>query len=314
MNTFRTLSDQDVRNKIDMATAITLMRDAFVQISKRSANVPVRAALNSENATGRVLFMPAYSPSYNLFGLKMISVFPDNVKYRLPSIQGKMLIMDDKTGTPLGLIDAEYLTSLRTGAASGLATDLLAKVDAKILAIFGTGAQAKTQVDAILQVRSIKEVFVFGSSADKSKLFCEYLHDKYKITSTIGNITTDLLKADIICTATTSTYPLFTSGQVKPGVHINGIGSYKPEIREIPSTVIQQSLLIVDHRESALSEAGDIIIPIQEGLITSDNIHAELGELLEGKKHGRTNSKQITVFKSVGNALQDLALANFLLI
>lgn len=312
MNAFKILSDEDVRKAIDMATAIRLMRDAFVQISQRSAIVPVRTALDAKDQSGRVLFMPAYSSAYQLFGLKMVSVFPDNVKKQMPSIQGKMLVMDDRSGTPKGLIDAEYLTSLRTGAASGVATDLLASPEAKVMAIFGTGAQSITQVAAILQVRNIDELLVFGSSKEKSAQFCHYIHTEHNIKCSMG--TKDNLKlADIICTATTSTQPVFELDQVKAGVHINGIGSYKPTIREIPEKVIQQSLLVVDQKEAALSEAGDIVIPINNGVITPNHIHAELGEIVAGTKVGKTSKNQITVFKSVGNAVQDLAMANFLL-
>ncbi len=142
MSSFKIFSDEDVQKRVDMATAIDLMRDAFIQISKRTAQVPIRATLDTVDKKGRVLFMPAYSPPFHLFGLKMVSVFPENVKKEIPSIQGKILMMDDVTGAPLGLIDAEYLTALRTGAASGVATDLLAATDSKVLAIFGTGAQS----------------------------------------------------------------------------------------------------------------------------------------------------------------------------
>lgn len=295
-----------------MAKAIELMRDAFVQISNRSATVPVRTALPTNDVKGVVLYMPAYTPGYNLFGVKMVSVFADNATRGLSVIQGKMLVMDGITGSPLGLIDAEYLTSLRTGAASGLATELLANENASVLAIYGTGAQAETQADAILKVRPIKSILVFGTAPEKVSEFCRQLKSVHDVECIAGK-PEQLNEADIICAATTSPVPLFKSSQLKPGVHINGIGSFKPDIREIPGEVIKNSLLIVDHRESALSEAGDILIPMNEGLITETHILAELGELINGTKKGRASKDQITVFKSVGNAVQDLAMASFLL-
>lgn len=313
MNSLKIFSDEEVRIKVGMTTAISLMREAFIQISKQTAQVPVRTALDNQSNSGRVLFMPAYSPGFQIFGLKMVSVFPENVKNKIPAIQGKLLIMDDSTGSPLGLIDAEYLTALRTGAASGLATDVLASSNAKVLAIFGTGVQANTQVAAVLQVRDIETVIVFGNSKEKSIGFCQYIESHYGVKTIIGDLTKNLKEADIICTATTSAKPVFELSQIKQGVHINGIGSYKPNIRELPSGIIQQSILIVDHRESALSEAGDIIIPLQEGIINAQHIQAELGEILDGTKKGRTNATEITVFKSVGNAVQDLAIAAYLL-
>lgn len=313
MKEFKIISDLEVKKRISMKKAIELMAEAFIQISQRSATVPVRSALNTNDAKGRVLFMPAYSPAYNLFGIKTVSVFPENSKKDLPSIQGKILIFDDQSGTPLALIDAEYLTALRTGAASGLATKLLADPDAKVLAIFGTGAQAKTQVAAILEVRTIQEVLVFGTTTEKSIQFCEYLENAHLIKCNTGNRETNLTEANIICTATTTSQPLFSIDQVNPGVHINGIGSFKPNMHEIDNAIIKESLLVVDQREAALSEAGDIIIPIKEGLITENHIYAELGELLTGFKKGKTNKQQISVFKSVGNAIQDLAIASYLL-
>lgn len=311
MRDFKILTERDIEERIDMATAIELMRDAFVQISEGSANVPVRTAIDDNQHKGRVLFMPAYSSAYHLFGLKMVSVFPENAKSGGPSIQGKMLVMDD-AGSPLGLLDAEHLTSLRTGAASGLATTLLALPNSKVLAIFGTGTQAKTQVAAILQVRPIEEVLVFGTTSEKSKSFCAHLSKQHQVKCILPQAN-DLLRADIICTATTSPNPVFEYEQLKPGVHINGIGSYKPAIREIPAKAIQHGLLIVDQKEAALSEAGDIVLAIKEGYITTNQIHAELGELISGNKQGRTDNNQITIFKSVGNAVQDLAIASYLM-
>lgn len=312
MKEFKILEESDIRKKLSMQKAIDLMRDAFIQISKRSATVPVRLAMDEKNKKGRVLFMPAYSPAYQLFGLKMVSVFPDNPQLNLPAIQGKILVMDDTQGAPLGMLDAEYVTALRTGAASGLASNVLAIPASRVLAIFGTGAQAITQVEAILCVRPIEKIMVYGSSKEKAELFCKTLNQIHNITCKPG--TRESLKdADIICTATTSAQPLFELESLKDSVHINGIGSYKPEIREISSTVIKAARLIVDHRESALSEAGDIIMPIKENLINADHIVAELGEILLGNILGRTEANQITVFKSVGNAVQDLAVAHYLL-
>lgn len=313
MNAIKIISDREVEERISMKRAIELMQEAFVQISQRSARVPVRSSLNSNDNKGRVLFMPAYSPVYNLFGIKTVSVFPENTKKGLPSIHGKILVFDDQSGIPKGLLDAEYLTALRTGAASGLATDLLAHPNSKVLAIFGTGAQSRTQVSAILEVRKIEEILIYGTSLEKSIRFCEYIENKHNIKCQAATNKKQLATADIVCTSTTSSKPLFTIGQLKPGVHINGIGSFKPDTHEIASEIIQQSLLIVDHKESALSEAGDIIIPINEKMITETHIHAELGEIIQGLKKGRTKTNQITVFKSVGNAVQDLAIAHFLL-
>lgn len=300
---------EDIRKKISMPNAIDMMRAAFLQLSSGGAVVPVRTVIESRDHTGRVLFMPSYSAGYGLFGLKMVSVFHNNEAINLPAIQGKMLLMDGVTGTPLAVLDAEYLTALRTGAASGLATDLLARQDADVLALFGTGVQAETQLEGVLAVRPVKEIIVFGKTEKRTIAFCDHIRQKFSGRVHAGSMD-DLKRTDIICTATTTTTPLFQAENLKPGVHINGIGSYKPTMQEMGSNVIAGSTLIVDQREAALSEAGDIMIPIQQGLITEDHIHAELGEVISGFKKGRTNDDQVTVFKSVGNAIQDLAIAH----
>ena len=299
---------EDIQKKISMARAIDMMRAAFLQLTSGGAIVPVRTVIESRDHMGRVLFMPSYSAEFGLFGMKMVTVFDYNEAINLPVIQGKMLLMDGVTGTPLAVLDAEYLTALRTGAASGLATDLLARHDASVLALFGTGVQAETQLEGILAVRNIKEVMVYGKTEKRTVAFCNEMGKRHPCNIHVGT-PGDLQQADVICTATTTTTPLFEFNQLKAGVHINGIGSYKPTMQEIGASVITQSVLIVDQREAVLSEAGDIMIPIQQGLMTKENIHAELGEVISGFRKGRTDDTQVTVFKSVGNAIQDLAIA-----
>jgi ornithine cyclodeaminase/alanine dehydrogenase-like protein (mu-crystallin family) len=164
-------------------------------------------------------------------------------------------------------------------------------------------------LEGVITVRPIKEILVFGKTEKRTIAFCDSMQQRFPFRFHPGT-PEDLKRADIICTATTTTAPLFQFEQLKPGVHINGIGSYKPTMQEMGSNVIAQSTLIVDQREAALSEAGDIMIPIQQGLITEDHIHAELGEVISGFKKGRTDERQVTVFKSVGNAIQDLAIAH----
>ncbi len=296
-----------------MSKAIELMRNAFKQLSSGGAIVPIRTVIDSHDHSGRALFMPSYSSAFGLFGLKMVAVFPHNTVNNLPMIQGKMMVMDSENGTPLALLDAEYMTALRTGAASGLATDLLSRKDAEVLALFGTGAQAESQIEGVLSVRLLKEIIVFGRSNDKTISFCNRMSEKFGIIINAALSSSDLRRADIICTATISTTPVFQGDQLKKGVHINGIGSFKPSMQEIPSDVILKSILIVDQRQAAIEEAGEIAIPLQQGLMTQNHIHAELGEILSGSKKGRTSHDQMTVFKSVGNAIQDLAIAHFML-
>ena len=305
-------SEYDIRKKVSMIKAIALMKEAFAQLSSHKAVIPVRTVIPTTNQDGRVLFMPSYSPSFNLFGLKMVSVFNKNADQGLPVIQGKMLIMNGENGSPLALLEAEYLTALRTGAASGLATDLLSRKESTVLAIFGTGAQAETQVEGVIAVRNINKVMVFGKDEAKVNSFCTRLREKYSIEILPSTSPAQLREADIICTATTSSTPVFESQYIKAGTQLNGIGSYTSTMQEIPEDVIKRSWLVVDQYEAALKEAGDVVIAIQKGVIDQNHLRAELGDIILGRNAGRTLHDQITIFKSVGNAIQDLAIASLL--
>ncbi len=295
-------------NNIPMKIAIGLMREAFQLLSEGKVIVPLRTKVETEDKSGIAIFMPSYAPSWNLFGIKLVSVFANNPP-PLPSIHGQMLVMDARDGRMLAQLDAPAVTALRTGAASGLATELLAGHDASTLAIFGTGAQAWTQVAGVCAVRNIRKIFVKGTSTANEAAFCKRVHEKYDVAA---ESLTGLRDADIICTATTSETPLFDPENVSPRVHINAIGSYKPTMREIPDGIIASCKLVVDQRRAVMQEAGEVAIPIKNGGLNESIIYAELGEIVTGKS-GRKSESEITVFKSVGNAIQDLAVARYLL-
>jgi len=295
-----------------MKEAIRLMREGFVTLSSGHAKVPVRMNMPINENGVRALFMPVYSENHAQIGLKSITVNPDNPARDLPFIHAIVTLHDAQTGIPLALMDGELITSLRTGAGAGLATDLLARPESSVLAIFGTGVQAYTQVEAICSVRPITKILVFGRSPENTKTFIANIANRYEITVMDAQNSSDLAEADIICTATTSLTPIFSGEHLAPGTHINGIGSYRPDMTEIPVEVIARSKVVVDQREACLSEAGDLIIPIQQGHFNESHIHAEIGEILMNKAEGRTSDSEITFFKSVGNAIQDLMVASFL--
>jgi ornithine cyclodeaminase/alanine dehydrogenase-like protein (mu-crystallin family) len=258
---------------------------------------------------GTVLYMPAYLPGSELFGVKVVSLFRDNPAAGLPLIQAVVLVCDGRNGRPVAVMDGERLTALRTGAASGLATDLLARRDATVVAVFGAGTQGRTQLEAVCAVRPITQAYVFDRDRARADAFCREMRDKLSLPIGVADSPAVLRAADIVCTVTTSPTPVFAHEDLKPGVHINAIGAYKPAEREIPAATVCASKLVVDQREACLSEPGDIVIPLQEGLIRPDHIYAEIGEIAAGLKRGRTSDSEITLFKSVGNAVQDLAAA-----
>lgn len=313
-NEIRVFSAEDVKKALPMKKAIEIMKEAFIQISKNEAIVPPRIHLNIPEYSGDSLIMPIYMPSNKRIGLKLITLFDDNRAKNLPLIHALVLIFDATNGCPLAIIDGSYLTALRTGAGSGLATDLLARKNSKVAAIFGAGIQGRTQLEAICSVRPIGRAMIFDTNNQRANVFAREMSEFLAINIQVGKSSNELQEADIICTATNAQTPVFSNLNIKSGVHINAIGSYKPHIREIPTETIVRAKIFVDHRESSLIEAGDIIIPIKEGKIKEDNIIAELGELILETKLGRKTDKEITIFKSVGNAIQDLVTANQILV
>lgn len=294
-----------------MTEAIALMRDAFVLLSEGRVNAPVRTSVPlTEHDDGRALFMPVYSPSHGRTCLKAVIVHPNNDARGLPFIHALVLVSDATTGAPLAIIDGEALTALRTGAGAGLATDVLARQDATVVAIFGAGVQARTQLEAVCAVRSIHTAYVFGRRQGRAQAFAHEMTERLGIDVRVATSAPQLRECDIICTATTSLSPVFAHRDVKTGCHINGVGSYRPDMTEIPADTVRTSVVVVDQREACLEEAGDIILPIREGIITEDHIHGELGEVVAGQRPGRTSDTEITFFKSVGNAVQDLVVAS----
>ena len=305
----RILSTADVRAAIDMHQAIEAMREAFGQLSAGQATVPLRTPVETEG--GVTLFMPAYLRGTGDLGAKIVSVYPGNSALGLPTITAAVIVLDGQTGQPLALMDGTYLTALRTGAASGLATALLARPEAQVVAVFGAGVQARTQLEAVRAVRPIREVRIVSRTRASAERFAAELED---VTAQVMDDRRAAVQgADVIIAATTSATPVFDGGDVAPGTHVNGIGSYTPEMQEVDATLVQRAKVVVDSREAALAEAGDLIIPLRQGLITEDHIHAELGEIVNGTKPGRVTDDEITFFKSVGIAVQDVVVARWVL-
>jgi len=311
--TIRVLSAKDTSRAVSMSAAIQAMKEAFRQLSEQNARVPLRTPINIHEGNGDALFMPVYLPSTKKFGLKTVSLFYENKSRGLPLIQAMITVFDAENGRPLALMDGENITALRTGAASGLASDLLARKNASRVAIIGAGVQGRTQLQAVSEVRSLEKVYVIDNNMEAARKFmadigvisnCEF--EATSDASAIGDV-------EIVCCATTSTTPVFSDVDIKPGTHINGVGSFKPEMQEIPAETIFRSKLVVDSREACLTEAGDLVQPIKEKLIPENHIYAELGEICSEKFEARQTEDEITVFKSVGNAVQDLAIADIVL-
>jgi alanine dehydrogenase len=313
----RILSSADVRQAVTMAEAIEAVKEAYIQLSAGHAVVPLRTPVPVEKRNGVTLFMPAYLASSDALAAKIVSVFPGNPAQGLPLIYAVVIVMDAETGRPVALMDGTYLTALRTGAASGVATDLLARPNARVAAIFGAGAQARTQLEAVCTVRRIEKVWVYDVSPDAAAAYAAEMKQRGAPIPTdvraADSPAQAVRDADVICTATTSTTPVFADGDLKPGVHVNGIGAYTPEMQEVPAETVARAKVVVDSRSASLAEAGDLIIPLRERRITEEDIHGEVGEVAAGKIPSRTTNEEITFFKSVGVAVQDVAVAELIL-
>lgn len=308
----RYITDEKIREALTMPEAIRAVKEAFIQLSTGQAIVPARTSLEIPEFRMTALVMPAYLPRSKRLGLKLISLCEDNPAKGLPMAQAVSIIMDAELGTPLAVLDASVLTAVRTGAASGAATDALARKEARTAAIFGCGVQGRTQLEAIAAVRPIRKIFVFDINPKAAAAFAEEMRRKLALDVEPATSPEVLREADVISTATTSSVPVFSDAHLKPGVHINAVGSYKPHVREIPGETIRRAKVFVDQKKACLEEAGDLIIPLRENLIDEGHIRAEIGEVLAGLKPGRGSEDEITVFKSVGNAVQDLAMASLI--
>lgn len=301
----RILSADDVRACVDMPAAIDAVREAFAALSAGQVTVPVRLALETEH--GVTLFMPAHLRDSGNAAAKMVSVNPGNVAKGLPVIHAVVLVLDVETGRPTALIDGTWLTALRTGAVGGLAADLLARRDAKTVALFGAGVQARTQLEAVRCVREITDVRVVSPSGVSADRLVAELTGVRALR--VDDANEAIAGADIIIAATSSSTPVFDGSQVEPGTHVTGVGSYTLDMREVDAALISRARIIVDQREAVMEEAGDIVGPIRDGVIDETAIVAEIGEVVLGRVPGRTSDTDITFFKSVGNAVQDVAVA-----
>lgn len=313
----RILSGDDVRRAVTMAEAMQAVREAYVQLSAGQAVVPLRTPVPVEGREAVTLFMPAYLPASDALAAKIVSVYPGNLERGLPLIHAVVIVVDAETGRPVALMDGTYLTALRTGAASGVATELLARPDARVAAVFGAGAQARTQLLAVCTARSIEKVWIYDAVPEAALAYVEEMKQYGQPVPTnitvAGSPAEAASNASVICTATTSATPVFDDGDLKPGTHINGVGSYTPQMQEIPSETVARAKVVVDSRSASLVEAGDLIIPLKEGLISEADIHGEIGQVAAGVIPGRESADEVTFFKSVGVAVQDVAVAGLVL-
>lgn len=308
------LTADDVRKALPMREAIEAVKLAYAAVSDGRVEMPLRSRLPVSPHDALSLFMPAYARSDEgeALAVKVVSLFPQNPSRGLAYIQAAVLVLEPDTGRALALLEGGSLTAIRTGAASGAGADVLARADSKVVAIFGAGVQGRTQLEAACSVRPIERAWIFDADSGRAAAFAAEMAGLAPIPSDLrvaGSPAEALREADIVCTATTSRTPVFADGDLKSGAHISAVGSYTPDMQEIPPGTVKRALVVVDARSAALVESGDLIQPIQAGVFGADHVHAELGEIVLGRKSGRSSPAQITYFKSVGIAAQDVMVA-----
>ena len=308
------LGAADVRRALPMRAAIDGMKTAFAAFSDGRADVPLRTRLPVNRHSGLSLFMPAYvnSDPGEALAVKVVSLFPGNLGRGLAYIQAAVLVLEPDTGRTVGLLEGSSLTAIRTGAAGGAAIELLSRPESSVLAVFGAGVQARTQAEAACLARNVTTMWIFDPLAGQAESMAQELAGVAPIPADVrvaGSPAQALEHADIVCTATTSSSPVFPDSELPQGVHISAVGSYTPDMQEIPGETARRARVFVDSRAAALAEAGDLLRPISAGLFNQDHISAEIGEVFLGRKPGRKSPAEITLFKSVGLAVQDAIAA-----
>lgn len=307
------VNEPSVLEMLPMRDCIPLMRDALISLSNGDVVLPLRTKVRLPDGSGVLGLMPGYLGEPESFGLKVVTVMPGNHGSQYDSHQGVVMLFGVKHGEPLAILDATAITAIRTAAASAAATDVLANQDAGDLAIIGSGAQARTHLAAMQAVRRLRRVRVWSRSAANGERFAREERERRGLEIEVsGSAEEALREADIVCTTTAAREPVLRGNWLTPGAHVNAVGACFSTSRELDTEAVRRSRLFTDSRESCVNEAGDFLIALNEGAIDDAHLLGELGEVFLGKISGRVSSDDITIFESLGIAIEDLAAANFI--
>lgn len=309
------LSKSQVSSLLSMRECINAVEEAFRELALGTATMPRRVSLPVPAQGGWLGVMPAFLLNAGALTTKIVTVYPDNVRaHNLPNVLATVVLNNVQTGRVEAVMDGSQITAMRTGAVSGVATKYLARVSANRVGLFGAGVQARKQLQAMREVRKVESVNVYDTDRELANSLALEASAEGGVTVSVANSADEVVQdSDIIVTATTSSTPVFNGHLLKPGTHINAIGSFTPSTREVDSETVSTSKIVVDSTEAVLEEAGDILIPLKERVIRPQNIWAELGEVVTGRKRGRTSEEEKTLFKSVGLGIQDAAVAKLAL-
>jgi alanine dehydrogenase len=305
------INKEKIASLLPMEECIEVMEKMFRSLAAGECLQPLRNIMRLPDGSGVLGTMPGHAAKLGVMGIKVITVFHANSESGLPSHQGVVMLFDAKNGQPLMLFDALEITAIRTAAASAVATKLLSRKNSSTLAIIGSGEQARRHVESMLLVRNIRNINIWSRHEKNAKLLANSLSGEYNLNIHVKNSVQQAVEhADIICTVTASKEPVVMGEWIAAGTHINAVGSSTAVARELDTAAIAKSKLFTDRYESLLNEAGDFLIPKKEGAITDEHVKAEIGEVLSGTKKGRKNDEEITVFKSLGIAAEDIFSAH----
>jgi len=308
------LDTLQIRELLPMTECIELMADALTALARGEVFQPLRTIIRPPEARGLLGLMPAFrAGERGAFGMKAICVFPENPAKGKDAHQGAVVLFSRETGEMLALMNASEITAIRTAAVSAVATRLLAREDAHQLAIIGAGVQARTHLTALASVRPITHARIACRNVEHAEELAREMQTQFSFPIEPVRTNEEAVRgADLIVTATSSLEPVINREWISPGAHINAIGTHSPNSREIDGATMGAARIFTDRRESALNEAGDYLLAAKEGLVTPESILGEIGEILIGAKPGRTSENEITLFKSLGLAIEDVATANYL--
>lgn len=306
------LDSETVLATLNMPACIDLMAATQAAISRGEIELPLRSMLQVADGAGYFGVMPGEIGSGEVFGAKLVTLFPDNPDRGVPTVQGHILLFDRADGTPLALVEASSVTALRTAAASAAATRVLARQDAATLAVLGCGVLAETHLDAMLAVRPVRDVRIWGRNLEKATAFAERHADREGAdVRAVADAAEAVAGADLVCTVTGSYTPILEGQWLSPGAHVNLVGAHNPATREADGRVLERGRVYTEITEFALAEAGDLLLAMEEGHFARTDIVGEIGQAIDGQVPGRSSESEITVYKSLGNTAQDLAAAHY---
>jgi len=307
------LSERDVQKLLNIEELIQALEQAHIQYSTGKAVMPVRLVVPLPQIHGRITSMPGYLRQDKALGMKVVTYFQNNPKQDLPAILATIMLFSAETGKLIAVIDGSFITAIRTACASAMATKGLANPSTPVAAILGAGVQARAHIQALCRVKKLQRIKIYSPLGISAERVRQELESEVGVDIEVVSSAEDTVRgADLVVTVTTAKEPVLELEWLKPGAHINAVGSHRPDLREIDGTTLARSKVVVDSREAVMAECGDILLAIKEKSITENSIHAEIGEVLAGTKPGRTSADEITLYKSVGIAIQDVAAAHLI--